>query len=329
MTSVNFWARCLVPALFSAVAAAHAQSQSAIRLDPTQRQAVGLTLGQVELRPMVKTIRAAVRIDYDERKIGVVTLKVGGWVDELYVDAVGAAVERGAPLLRLYSPDLLTAEREYLLARDTARRLRDSTLPEATASAQAIVDASRERLLQMVQVIAGAVRDGVEPGRAGFRRSVGVGHGRMAWLRGTDDADEDAAQTRVVQLDEEDPLPGAERHASVHDRDGLARAEEQVLDVGVAVGALVGIHVDGAAGEVVVLVVGVRRGEVAQDSGQVAEQERLVLIDLDGGRGVLGEDGHLAELDSRLLYDARDVVGDVDELERGHRLVFDGLADDA
>src|SRR5262249_43186614 len=86
------------------------------------------------------------RFDWDERRLAVVTFKVSGYVEKLFVDYTGQPVRRGDPLLALYSPELLTAEREYLLARETADRLKDSRIPEAHESSAALVHASRERL---------------------------------------------------------------------------------------------------------------------------------------------------------------------------------------
>jgi len=117
-----------------------------IKLDAAQRQAIGLTFGTAEHRPVEKIIRTVGRLDYDERKLAQVTLKVGGWVEELFVDYTGARVRRGDRLLSLYSPDYLTAQREYLLARDTARRLAGSEVAEARESAASLLRASRERL---------------------------------------------------------------------------------------------------------------------------------------------------------------------------------------
>ena len=121
-------------------------ARSPIQLDAGQQQAIGLTFGTAERRPVEKTIRAAARLDYDERKLAQVTLKVGGWVEELFVDYTGQPVRPGDRLLALYSPDLLTAQREYLLARETVRRLAGSNVEEARASADAMLRASRERL---------------------------------------------------------------------------------------------------------------------------------------------------------------------------------------
>jgi Cu(I)/Ag(I) efflux system membrane fusion protein len=117
-----------------------------IKLDPAQRRAIGLTVGTVERRPVEKIIRTVGRLDYDERKLAQVTLKVGGWIEELFVNYTGARVRRGERLLTLYSPDFLTAQREYLLARDTARRLAGSEVAEARESADSVLRASRERL---------------------------------------------------------------------------------------------------------------------------------------------------------------------------------------
>ncbi|HLK09937.1 MAG TPA: efflux RND transporter periplasmic adaptor subunit [Candidatus Binatia bacterium] len=117
-----------------------------IRLDAAERQAIGLTWGTVERRSLERTVRAVGRLAYDERRLTDVTLKVGGWVEDLLVDYTGASVERGAPLLTLYSPDLVTAEQEYLLARETAARLAGSSVAGAEESADSLLRASRERL---------------------------------------------------------------------------------------------------------------------------------------------------------------------------------------
>ena len=120
--------------------------QAPIRLDAGQQQAIGLTWGTAERRPVERVIRTVGRLDFDERKLAQVTLKVGGFIEELFANYTGQPVRRGDPLFTLYSPELLTAQREYLLARETERRLQASSLPEARASAASLARASRERL---------------------------------------------------------------------------------------------------------------------------------------------------------------------------------------
>jgi len=121
-------------------------SRAPIRLDAAQQQAIGLTWGTAERRPLEKVIRTVGRLDFDERRLAQVTLKVSGFIEELYANYTGQPVRKGDPLFTLYSPELLTAQREYLLARETERRLRQSSLPEARVSAASLAGASRERL---------------------------------------------------------------------------------------------------------------------------------------------------------------------------------------
>jgi len=124
-----------------------APQQGPVQLSPAQQQLIGITYGTVEKRPLTKVIRTVGRVAYDERKLAEVTLKIAGWIQNLYADYTGKLVKKGEPLFTLYSPDLVTAQEEYLLARRTLEQLQDSDVPGARASAQSLVQASRQRLL--------------------------------------------------------------------------------------------------------------------------------------------------------------------------------------
>jgi membrane fusion protein, copper/silver efflux system len=80
------------------------------------RQRMGLAVGVVEKRPLAREVRTAARIVADETRLYRVTVKVDGWVDRLYTATTGQFVKKGDPLLTVYSPDLLTAQNEYLVA---------------------------------------------------------------------------------------------------------------------------------------------------------------------------------------------------------------------
>jgi len=122
-------------------------TQATIRLSPAQRQMIGITSTTVEQTTLKKTIRAVARVDFDERRLTEVTFKIGGWVQDLFVDYTGRRVRKGEPLLTLYSPDLVTSQEEYLLALRTRDQLAQSSLPEARNGSQGLVDAARRRLL--------------------------------------------------------------------------------------------------------------------------------------------------------------------------------------
>src|SRR5581483_11729335 len=121
-------------------------TQATIRLSPEQRQMIGVTFATVEQTTLKKTIRAVARVDFDERRLTEVTFKIGGWVQDLFVDYTGRRVRKGEPLLTLYSPDLVTSQEEYLLALRTRDQLAQSSLPEARNGSQGLVEAARRRL---------------------------------------------------------------------------------------------------------------------------------------------------------------------------------------
>ena len=95
--------------------AAVANSQT-IAVDPVTIQNMGIRTAVVARGPLRRTIRTVGTIDYNETALAEVTTKFKGWVEKLYVDATGQQVHRGDPLFEVYSPDLYSAQVEYLLA---------------------------------------------------------------------------------------------------------------------------------------------------------------------------------------------------------------------
>ena len=121
-------------------------TRAPIRLDPKQQQVVGLTYGAAERRTIEKVIRTVGRFEVDERTITEVVLKVGGYIEDLFVDYTGKPVRKGEPLFSIYSPDFVSAEQEYLLALQTQKALAQSQVPSVAESAASLVLSSRERL---------------------------------------------------------------------------------------------------------------------------------------------------------------------------------------
>lgn len=119
---------------------------STIRIDPVTIQNMGVRLGRVERKPLIKHIRTFGNITYDETRIYTVNTKFNGWIEKLYVDFVGETVKKGQPLFEIYSPELLTAQEEYLLALQQNRDLKDSSYARIREGAQRLLKASRTRL---------------------------------------------------------------------------------------------------------------------------------------------------------------------------------------
>ncbi len=126
-------------------AAKQEEAAPTITLSDEKRQLIGVRTAAAGLRQLEKQIRTVGKVDVDETRLAYVNTKVAGWVKKLFVDYTGKEVRKGQPLLSLYSPDLVTAQEEYLLA----LRSRTTTtvgIGEVDASRQSLVDSARRRL---------------------------------------------------------------------------------------------------------------------------------------------------------------------------------------
>jgi multidrug efflux pump subunit AcrA (membrane-fusion protein) len=99
--------------------AATAQSQT-IALDSVTTQNMDIRTAPVTRGPLRRTVRTVGVIDYNETTLGEVTTKFKGWIEKLYVNATGQLAMRGDPLFEIYSPELYSAQVEYLLASSSA-----------------------------------------------------------------------------------------------------------------------------------------------------------------------------------------------------------------
>jgi Cu(I)/Ag(I) efflux system membrane fusion protein/cobalt-zinc-cadmium efflux system membrane fusion protein len=86
------------------------------------------------------------KVAYDEHRLYQVTTKVSGWVERLLVKATGDPIRKGQPLISLYSPELVSTQREYLLALQNYRSMATSDFPDLKEGARRLLDAARQRL---------------------------------------------------------------------------------------------------------------------------------------------------------------------------------------
>jgi len=87
-----------------------------IKIDPVTVQNMGVRTAIVEKGPLVHTIRTYGHITYDETRTAQISPKFNGWFEKLYVNFTGELVEKDQPLFEIYSPELMAAQEEYLLA---------------------------------------------------------------------------------------------------------------------------------------------------------------------------------------------------------------------
>ncbi|HEY3886035.1 MAG TPA: efflux RND transporter periplasmic adaptor subunit, partial [Vicinamibacterales bacterium] len=119
-----------------------------VQLSPQRLMSIGVQTGAVVDKSVSQDIRAIGNVVADERRLSTVQIRFAGWIRKVYVDATYDIVKRGQPLFSIYSPDLVTTEREYLVAKQNRDAVASSAVPGVAAGAQSILDASVARLRQ-------------------------------------------------------------------------------------------------------------------------------------------------------------------------------------
>ena len=92
------------------------EDASVVRVSLDRVQRLGVRTEPVVRKGLVRPVRAAGTVQVDERRLAVVTTKFEGWIEKLLVNATGQPVRRGQALMRVYSPALVQAQQEYVLA---------------------------------------------------------------------------------------------------------------------------------------------------------------------------------------------------------------------
>lgn len=127
-------------------AAVPAAQYAPVQITAAQEQLIGVRTGRAEYRNIEKTIRTVGKVDVDETRIAHVHTKISGWADQVFVDQTLQHVNRGDPLFSIYSPELVATQEELLLALKGQQQLGSSVLPNVSAGANSLLDATRRRL---------------------------------------------------------------------------------------------------------------------------------------------------------------------------------------
>ena len=117
-----------------------------VQLTADQIRQFGITFGAVDMRMLEDEVRTVGVVTFDETRIAQVAPKFGGFVERLHVDFTGQPVRRGQPLLEVYSPELVAAQEELLVARRLERTMDESAVPGVPAGSSNLLAAARRRL---------------------------------------------------------------------------------------------------------------------------------------------------------------------------------------
>ncbi|HEX9564493.1 MAG TPA: efflux RND transporter periplasmic adaptor subunit [Gemmatimonadaceae bacterium] len=126
--------------------ASTAATASPVHIAADAARRIGVTFATATAGPLVAEVRTVGQVTYDETRVKAIAPKIHGWVDRLFVDFTGREVREGEPLLSIYSPMLVSAQEELLLAVRLAVDVENGT-PDVKRAADDLVASARRRLL--------------------------------------------------------------------------------------------------------------------------------------------------------------------------------------
>ena len=116
-----------------------------IQITSEKVQKLGVTMAVISKRNLSRDIRALGSIQIDESHIKTVSAKYEGWIQHLVVSSVGQAVKAGQVLFNVYSPELITAQQEYVIAIQSQKALQQGS-PQVLNTADQLAKNALQRL---------------------------------------------------------------------------------------------------------------------------------------------------------------------------------------
>lgn len=148
-----------------------------VNLSVADARRIGVTFATATRGTVGREVRTMGQVALDETRVKAITARVDGWVEALLVDQTGQYVSTGQPLLTVYSPMLVAAQEELLLAARLSANLGSGT-PAAQRSATELLESARRRLAQwnVPDSVIAAIESSGQVRRSMTLRSTGNGH---------------------------------------------------------------------------------------------------------------------------------------------------------
>lgn len=118
---------------------------SVVKISTEKVQKLGVKTETAALRELTRTVRAVATVQPDERRLHTVTPRFEGWIQRLYVNTTGQVVKEGEPLMDVYSPDLITAQQEFLIGIKGSEAVAAAS-QEVRTEMQRLVESTLQRL---------------------------------------------------------------------------------------------------------------------------------------------------------------------------------------
>lgn len=119
---------------------------SGLELTEQQKALIPVRTEPVAFREVSREIRTVGVLDYNETRMAYASTRISGWIEDLHIDFTGIKVRKGDELLSIYSPELVTAQEEYLTALKSIEELQNTEYAELRRSVEQTVAAAKSKL---------------------------------------------------------------------------------------------------------------------------------------------------------------------------------------
>ncbi|HET7209666.1 MAG TPA: FixH family protein [Terriglobales bacterium] len=117
-----------------------------VQLSPQRLQAIGVKTARVELRQINDQLRLPGTVDINEQQVSYVQTRFSGWIEKVFANVTYQYVRKGQTLFTIYSPDLVSTEQEYLLAKQNQKSFSQDMHGTALKEGDWLVQAASDRL---------------------------------------------------------------------------------------------------------------------------------------------------------------------------------------
>ncbi len=122
-----------------------ASENGTVKVSPDRIQKLGVRTEPAAVRELARAVRAVGTLQVNERRQYTLAPKFEGWIEVLHVNATGEPVARGQPLMEIYSPELVSAQQEYAIARKALAAIPYEN-PEAQSGMRRLAESTLSRL---------------------------------------------------------------------------------------------------------------------------------------------------------------------------------------
>lgn len=123
-------------------------ARAPVQVSTERLQSIGVKFGEVQRKPIEDEVRVTGTIAIDERRLSYVQTRFSGHIERVFADATYQYVRKGQPLFMIHSPELVAAEREYLVAKQNAKEFSNSRVPGVATGAASLLASAKGRLEQ-------------------------------------------------------------------------------------------------------------------------------------------------------------------------------------